>query len=147
MQAVYLDVCSLCRPFDDQSFLRIRLETDAVNLVLAKIHRKNLQLLVSPVHFLEIKDIPDLSERVEIETLLANEAQQIKTDLESVRSRTEELIEKGIGIADAAHVAFAESSNADFVTCDDKLLKKCIKIKVKIWVGTPIAFCDKEALK
>ncbi len=35
---VYLDVCALCRPFDDQTFLRIRLETDAVNLMISKIH-------------------------------------------------------------------------------------------------------------
>ena len=31
---IYLDVCVLSRPFDDQSFLRIRLETEAVNLML-----------------------------------------------------------------------------------------------------------------
>jgi len=30
---VYLDVCALSRPFDDQAFLRIRLETEAVNLI------------------------------------------------------------------------------------------------------------------
>jgi len=35
---IYLDVCTLCRPFDDQSFLRIRLETDAVNLIMSKTH-------------------------------------------------------------------------------------------------------------
>ena len=36
---VYLDVCALSRPFDDQSFLRIRLETEAVNLILSKVHK------------------------------------------------------------------------------------------------------------
>jgi hypothetical protein len=25
---VYLDVCTLCRPFDDQTHIRIRLETE-----------------------------------------------------------------------------------------------------------------------
>lgn len=34
---IYLDVCALSRPFDDQTFLRIRLETEAVNLILSKI--------------------------------------------------------------------------------------------------------------
>jgi len=29
-EKVYLDVCTLCRPFDDQSYLRIRLETDYI---------------------------------------------------------------------------------------------------------------------
>jgi len=34
---VYLGACALCRPFDDQRYLRIRLETEAVNLILSKI--------------------------------------------------------------------------------------------------------------
>jgi len=29
----------------------------------------------------------------------------------------------GFGIADVAHIAFAEVASADFVTCDDRLLK------------------------
>lgn len=56
---IYLDVCTLCRPFDDQSFLRIRLEADAVNLIMSKIHEGRLLLAVSPVHFVEIKAISD----------------------------------------------------------------------------------------
>jgi hypothetical protein len=36
-ETVYLDVCSLCRPFDDQKYSRIRLETEAVNLIFAKV--------------------------------------------------------------------------------------------------------------
>ena len=30
MKTLYLDVCFLCRPFDDQNQLRICLETDAM---------------------------------------------------------------------------------------------------------------------
>ena len=36
MKSIYIDVCALSRPFDDQSFLRIRLETEALNLILSK---------------------------------------------------------------------------------------------------------------
>jgi hypothetical protein len=36
---VYLDVCALRRPFDDQSFLRTRLEAEAVNLILSRVHK------------------------------------------------------------------------------------------------------------
>ena len=35
---VYLDVCALHRTFYDQTLLRIRLETEAVNLILSKVH-------------------------------------------------------------------------------------------------------------
>jgi len=31
-----MDVCALSRPFDEPDYLRIRLETEAVNLILLK---------------------------------------------------------------------------------------------------------------
>ena len=41
---IYLDVCALSRPFDDQAFLRIRLETEAVNLILSKTKAGQVQV-------------------------------------------------------------------------------------------------------
>ena len=35
-KSIYMDVCALSRPFDDQRYPRIRLETEAVNLILLK---------------------------------------------------------------------------------------------------------------
>jgi hypothetical protein len=63
---VYLDACSLCRPFDDQRYLRIRLETEAVNLILSKIKEGKYKMLVSPVHIKEIEAIENNFERIEI---------------------------------------------------------------------------------
>lgn len=64
-KAIYLDVCSLSRPFDDQEYLRIRMETVAVNLILSKVKEGYYILLVSPVHIKEIEAIPDIFERIE----------------------------------------------------------------------------------
>jgi len=36
VKLIYFDVCVLSRPFDDQTFLRVRLETEAANLILLK---------------------------------------------------------------------------------------------------------------
>ena len=71
----------------------------------------------------------------------------IDADLFAARKRTEDLISKGFGVADAAHVAFAEQAAASFITCDDKLIKKCLKCDISVWIGSPIAFCEKENLK
>ena len=68
-------------------------------------------------------------------------------DKRLARTRAEELYRQGAGLADAAHLAFAEAAKADFISCDDKLLKKCSKIKVAVWTGSPVAFCDKENLR
>lgn len=52
-----------------------------------------------------------------------------------------------MGIGDAAHVAFAEAANADFVSVDDRLLKQCKRLSVHVWYGSPLAYCDKENLR
>jgi hypothetical protein len=147
IKSIYLDVCSLCRPFDDQSFIRIRFETEAVNLILSSVYKKFFLLLISPVHTIEINSIEDESERTQLEILCRKEGRFIETNLNDVKMRADEFIRRGLGIADAAHVAFAESQNADFISCDDKLLQKCKKMKIRIWTGTPIAFCEKENLQ
>ena len=144
---VYLDVCTLCRPFDDQSYLRIRFEIEAVNLIFSKIRSGLFRLMVSPVHYREIADISELKERIELESILNNIGRSIESDLSSTKKRTEELISFSFGVADAAHIAFAEQAGASFITCDDKLIKKCLKCDISVWVGSPITFCEKENLK
>ncbi len=54
---------------------------------------------------------------------------------------------RDLQVADAAHVAFAEQAGASFITCDDKLAKKCLTSDIRVWTGSPIAFCEKENLK
>ena len=71
----------------------------------------------------------------------------IKTDLGISRKRADELCELNFGIADAAHVAFAEQSGAEFISCDDSLIKKCLRHNVKIWCGNPVSYCEKEGLR
>lgn len=141
---VYLDVCALCRPFDDQSQLRVRLEADAVLLIIN--HLKDLTLVVSPAHIAEIAAIEDV-EREQLQLLLENSGTRVNFDLLRARERAEEFARQGLGVADAAHLAFAEQAGCDFVTCDDRLLKQCKRVHPSIWCGTPIAFCERESLK
>ncbi len=60
MRRIYLDVCTLCRPFDNQTMMRIRLETDAYYLILKSIQDRTFDIIVSPVHFKEIAAIEDI---------------------------------------------------------------------------------------
>ena len=144
---IYIDVYALSRPFDDQSFIRIRLETEAINLILSKVRAGDLKLLFSSAHKLEINAIPDIFERIEIETILDEFGETVKGDISKVRSRAEDLVSSAFGIADAVHVAFAEYSGAEFISCDGRLVKKCLAHKIKVWCGNPIAFCEKEGLR
>jgi hypothetical protein len=68
---VYVDVCALCRPFDDQTHLRIRLESDAVLLILNHVRAAHIALVVSPVHQIEIAAIQAVEEREHLLLLLS----------------------------------------------------------------------------
>jgi len=143
---LYLDVCALSRPFDDQRFLRIRLETEAVNLIMSKVRDEQFQLAVSEAHFVEIRAVPDMIERLKLLSILNQFGMFLKVNKPVVRKRAEYLIASGFGPADAVHVSFAEYAEAMFVTCDDRLLKKCSQTEVRVWVGDPLSFCSKECL-
>ena len=56
-------------------------------------------------------------------------------------------MEQGFGVADAAHLAYAEKAVANFISCDYKLIKKCYRSGIKIWAGSPIMFCEEENIK
>ncbi len=144
---VYLDVCALCRPYDDQSQIRIQLETNAINLILAYARQGKLSLAVSPAHFLEIENIPEQEERTQLLLLLDGLGKRIDGNMKPARKRAEELVAQGVGISDAAHVAFAELAHADFVSVDDRLLKKLRQLSLSNWHGSPTFYCDKEQLK
>ncbi len=54
------------------------------------------------------------------------------SETSKTEARAEELYAKGFGVADAAHVAFAEAKADVFVSCDDKLINKCNTIRVHV---------------
>jgi predicted nucleic acid-binding protein len=144
---LYLDVCALSRPFDDQHQLRIRLETDAVNLILSQVKRSRYGLLVSPVHRREIAAISDVYERSALQAMLDRYGACVVAEHSVARQRAEGLVAAGFGVADAAHVAFAEQASDAFVSTDDRLLKKCARHVVTIWTGNPVAYCEQEQLR
>lgn len=147
IKKLYLDVCVHCRPFDDQSAMRIRLETDSYLMIMAAVQEKRYKCIVSPVHFMEVSKISNFNERLELLTILSNMKSSISYQKDSVQKRIIELINLKFGAADAAHIAFAEVIADEFITCDDILLKKAKKNNILIPVVTPLDFISKEELK
>jgi hypothetical protein len=126
--------------------MRIHLETEAVQLILSYVRSGDLTLIVSPVHDIEINAIDDPIEREHLLSMLEDVGYRASFNLLQVRLRAEELIEEGLGPADAAHLAFAEAAAAGFVTCDDRLIHQCQRVQPDIWCGNPVAFCSEENL-
>ena len=57
MKTVCLDVCGLCRPYDDQTYTRIHFETTAVKMILRAVEKNEFNMVYSPVHEVEISAI------------------------------------------------------------------------------------------
>ena len=147
MKRLYFDVCTLCRPFDDQNGMRVRLETDACYLILQAVKNRKFELIMSQVHFAELEAIDDPLEREQIKLLL-NQCARLETiNLENAKRRAEDLVENGFGIGDAAHLAWSEQTADFFLTCDDRLLKRCRRRKMDVEVLNPVEFCARENLR
>ena len=118
---IYLDVCCLCRPFDNDDIMRVRLESEAV---LAIIGRCSLdwELIVSTAIIYEIGSISDPSRKSHVLQLTnrAREMVRVDTDL-LMRATTIE--ETGVIGMDAIHLACAEKAGAVFLTTDDEVLR------------------------
>lgn len=148
IHTLYLDVCTLCRPYDDQGQVRIRLETDAVFLILEAVRQERYLLAASPVHRQEIGAAEDPQERADIEEILAAFGVEAKLrDAAAGRQAAEELCERGLGVADAAHLVFAEAAADCLVSCDDRFVKRARKARPDFPVMGPVEFCEKEGLR
>lgn len=124
---IYLDICCFNRPFDDQSDLIVRLQTEAKLHVQEMVRQGALDLVWSAIMEIENSANPDLNRKVTIA-----DWQQIGV----VNMSVNELIEQkaitlsriGVKPMDALHVACAIEAQAEyFLTTDNALLRKMAK--------------------
>ena len=137
---VYLDVSCLNRPFDDQSQTRIRLESEAVTLVLQECDEGSWTQVSSDIANIEIDAIPDDERRGRVRKLLPKQASVLKLS-QDVHDRAVELQKLGIKPADALHVASAETLDADVcLSCDDRLCRAAHRHRreLKVRVANPL---------
>ena len=124
MSKIYLDVCCLNRPFDDQTQIRIRLEAEAILIILAQCDEGHWEWISSEVVDLEINQTPDPERRRRVQLLASHTHRSILVGQREVE-RAQQLETWGFSAFDALHLACAESGEADvFLTTDDRLLRK-----------------------
>lgn len=121
---VYLDNCMFNRPFDDQSHIRIRLETEAKLFIQKTIRDGDLELIWSYMLDFENAQNP-YQERREATQLWQKIAITDVSETSDLLHNAQQLLTKGIKTKDALHVACAIEGHAHyFLTTDDKLLRK-----------------------
>ena len=149
MTQIYLDVCCLNRPFDNQIHDRIHLESEAIILILTHIQAGQWEWVSSDVVDYEIEKTPndDRKRCVKLLTKLVTRTIPLG-QIEIERAR--QLEEMGIKAIDALHLACAENSTAGvLLTTDDGFLKiaKRYKNQVNIRVENPLTWLDEVISK
>jgi len=139
---LYLDVCSLNRPYDDQTIDRNRLEAEAIIVIVGRVSHGRYALVSSEIIDWELAACPDL-EKADMarETLRLAGAHVVLTP--AAVARVQALVGLGFRKLDAMHLACAEAARCDyFVTTDDKLVKrgKAHGKTLAVAVVNPLAF-------
>jgi len=145
---VYLDVCCLNRPFDDQSQPRVRLETQAVLLVLENFSSRKWEWVGSEMVLYEINRNPNVEVRQQV-LLLASQIKNLVEVNAKILKRAEDFERSGFDSYDTIHLASAEVAKVDvFLTTDDQLLKVANRNKklLTIKAENPVRWLE-EVLK
>lgn len=120
MRTIYLDLCCLNRPFDDQHQARVRLEAEAVLGLVQLVRVGELALIGSEALDLESSRNPDGDRRRKVEAFLSAATSKITAGVRE-RQRGRDLEALGFGAFDALHIACAESAGAHvLLTTDDR---------------------------
>ena len=145
---VYLDACCLNRPFDDQRQPRVRLETEAISLILGKLSQHEWDWVSSEMLLYEVGQNPDSENRQRVLSF-ASLAHQVVELTDKILKRAEDLEEVGFDSFDAIHLASAEFGKVDvFLTTDDQILKVSARKKnaLSFTVENPVKWLE-EVLK
>jgi hypothetical protein len=138
---IYLDNCCFNRPFDNQTTIKIRLETEAKLYIQDQIKAGKIKFAWSYIldyensanPFPEKKDIIAGWEKSASKTVYPNE---------NVSGIAKDLYQQNIKAKDAIHIACAVDAGCDFfLTTDHELIKKLINFK-QIKVINPVRLLE-----
>ena len=132
MIRLYLDMNIYNRPFDDQSQMRIRLETAAITMIFALIESGQFSTCWSFVLEYENSRNPFPGRRA-FARYLAHSCGSIIEPDESIKTLAKRLAEEhNVRGRDALHLACAELSGCDYlITCDDRLNRRGEQLREK----------------
>ena len=136
---VYLDNCCFNRPFDDQSQIRIRLESEAKLKIQEEIRKGEFKLVWSYILDYE-NNMNPYQERKERIDGWKNYAETDVQEGNELIETAPVLNNKGFSKMDALHIACAIDADSEyFLTTDDGILKLSTAVD-EIKINDPIGF-------
>lgn len=125
---IYFDMCSIQRPMDDRTQLRVQIEAEAVLGILAFCESENAEIVDSDALRFETRRNPHPVRRSFTEAVLSR-AKIFASSTPGVQWRAQGYVEAGIKLLDALHLASAVEVAADyFCTADDRLLRRAKRV-------------------
>jgi predicted nucleic acid-binding protein len=139
---IYLDNCCYNRPYDDQSYLTISIEAQAKLQIQSLIKAKKLDLASSFILDYENSCNPYLDRKSAIKNFLEeNVLDYVGSDKsEFIKSNAQKIMETGVKMKDACHIACAELMNCDYLLSTDKRMLKYKSNSIKLL--NPIEFIN-----
>lgn len=137
---IYLDNCCFNRPYDDQRQISVSLDAQAKLYVQDKIKAGELELATSFVLNYENSQNPYSIRKQSIGQFI-NEYSSVhigRNAREQLEPLIREIMETGIKVKDAAHVASAALAGCEFFLTTDKRLLKYKTDKLELI--TPVEF-------
>lgn len=142
---LYLDLCALNRPFDNQKQTRIHIETEAKLVIQEKILMNEYQLIWSYMLDFENQANP-FEERYNAIKLWKTKAIIDITETNEMLEIARYHVLQGIRPKDALHLGCAQIAGCVyFITTDDKLIKKSSAYP-NIKVVNPVTFIESNDL-
>ena len=136
---VYLDNCCYNRPFDDQSQIKVLLETLAKLDIQQQMRDGILEYVWSSVLEFEARQSKFIDRASRILPWANGAVVNVAVDT-AIRSRAKEFENAGVKPADALHVACAESAGCDwFFTTDRGILNKARGLS-SMRIANPVEF-------
>ncbi len=136
---LYLDLCCFNRPFDDQTQLLVRLQTEAKLAIQESIRNGNHTLVWSGILDLENADNPDSERRAAIAEWKTLAGVDVVTTA-VVEQLASTLACNGRKPMDALHVASAMEAGAGYFLTTDKQILRKMKSDQRIKVLDPVDF-------
>ena len=140
---VYLDICCFNRPFDDQTQLRVRLESESKLSIQEEIRATKLQLVWSYMMDYENSANPFQERQINTSRWKQHSVSDVGATAEIIAA-AHVFQELGFAKKDALHLACAVSANCNvFFTTDHGILKRK-HLATDIAILNPIDYINRD---
>ena len=145
MDLIYLDSNCFQRGFDDPQQIKIQMEAPACQEIFVRAEENTVRLAWSFMHEDETTLCPFPERKYEV-LRLANLCQVRVGPEEEIHNLALSFQRQGtLSAKDAIHLACASYIDADFfLTCDDRLIRRAERLRLKITVMNPVDYIRQE---